>query len=644
MKLAIIVSAIAVVVFFSGSSIGLGFDDDEDKTHCESGMRECGAGGVNCRCLTEEESQAKIKEHNTPGKSKFVTCGTSSDCESPCSDYSSPSLCVSGACVCHGACKSVDAGETTSDGNCNLYNQFIIHLKIPTMKRANLRDNSAASNRRLRKSGRIQNGQEESISVPGDDNIPTRLASNENVDQPSCSNSDNSGKHHSINESESIEPSLDCLPDEILIQILEELNLFDRFLAELVCKRWQRLAKNRSWTKFHRFSYKVLDEIATDEQAIRCPLTQEFFNMAKDPERDQSFFITHDWLSRLLDRCGAYLVEMNLNQLELLTYCTTTELGERLFTTYEPEPHPMQFLTRLRHLTIPSLSYSSLYDNLEDEIPFHQLLSVVLAGMADVNKFKAFIEKCQLLEALQMKVHSFLPGVEFSVFENIRYPPTLKMISVDYENRHTSAMLSALLSQNLSIQSLSFGRTNNLERIGKFKNLRHLSLKNFVGDHSLAVEVLKSLPNLCALELEFLWTYGSQLLAGIVQNCRQISHLGLRLTFSYFHSTIMASPNENLVPNLPNLTSLSITFNKEIPVSADHIFNKFFECIVSNGKLQYFHTSTALSNYLVNKMLLNCRVSFFKLCQEVIKRDGTLNFCTLGGMLHASLVFRLICF
>lgn len=96
-------------------------------------------------------------------------------------------------------------------------------------------------------------------------------------------------------------------------------------------------------------------------------------------------------------------------------------------------------------------------------------LTIEFQGMADVNKFKAFIEKCQLLEALQMKVHSFLPGVEFSVFENIRYPPTLKMISVDYENRHTSAMLSALLSQNLPIQSLSFGRTNNLERIGKFK-------------------------------------------------------------------------------------------------------------------------------------------------------------------------------
>ncbi|KAI1714692.1 f-box-like domain-containing protein [Ditylenchus destructor] len=496
------------------------------------------------------------------------------------------------------------------------------------VKAIDLRQNSAAPNRKLRKSLRIQNGQKESRSVLGNDNISTTLTSNENLDQPSCSNLDNSAKHHSICESESIEPSLDCLPDEILIQILEELNLFDRFHAELVCKRWQRLAKNRSWTKFRAFSYKLLDEIATDKRAIQCPLTQEFFNMAKDDERDQFFFITHDWLSRLLDRCGAYLEEMNLNQLELLTYCAKTTDGERLFTTYEPDPHPMQYLTRLRHLTIPSLSFFALYDDLEAEIPFHQLLSVVLAGMADVNKFKLFIEKCQILEALQMKVHSFLPGVEFSVFENIRYPPTLKLISFDYDNRFTSTMLSALLSQNLQIQSLSFaiieqpyvlqrlafqrypnilGNTNNLERIGQFKSLRHLSLKNFAGDHSVAVEVFKGLPNLCALELEFLWTYGSQVLAGIVQNCRQISHLGLRLTFSYCRSTQITSIVEDLVPNMPNLTSLSITFSKEIPVSAEQLFNKFFECIASNGKLQYFHTSTALSNDLVNKMLLNCR-------------------------------------
>ncbi|KAI1711217.1 f-box-like domain-containing protein [Ditylenchus destructor] len=436
--------------------------------------------------------------------------------------------------------------------------------------------------------------------------------------------------------------TIDSLPDETLIKILQYLNLFTWIDAELVCKRWQRLAKYHCWKNFRVFSYKIFRQIQLHEKETCSLAAQKFLN---NPEAGPfEYNITLTMLLGLLKRFGAYLEEFSFEKLLILE----SEADRDLHKAYQPGTILPFTLPKLHHLSIRYRSpHCQVHNNFCQSLVQYaapRLTSAVLSGALTADLMKQFFDKCQFIEILGIDQDQIDPDQILGIdpdqtlgidpdqrnlliqllSSDIQYPAGLKCISLNLNNNwdmslieNTSlhyALLFSLWSQNVPIQSLTITVPcvlraplhQLMDLIGKFKSLRHLSLKDCGHvNYNVVPNTFHSLTNLQALEIEFglfMSEEGLEVFRAIVENCGQVSHLGIHFPRSY-------NINDHFLPNLPNLTSLSVTFKENTPLSwgGSKAITKFFESIISEGKLQYFHTSAALSDEIVEKIMINCR-------------------------------------
>ncbi|MFH4976109.1 hypothetical protein AB6A40_002818 [Gnathostoma spinigerum] len=337
------------------------------------------------------------------------------------------------------------------------------------------------------------------------------------------------------------------LPNHIMVEIFNFLPVMERIKIERVCRLWQYLSRNYSWSKTTVLNYSTL--------------VHSFRPIDKRP------IVSNTQVRSISRRCGKYLRSLDLHAFrDTLTY--------NVCSTFAPLCRDLTTLNLYGiQLTNSSLQLIGRHCPLLEDVNFHRCFqeSVVERGLS------SFFSKCQYLKAVDVGQNERLTGVPSFAF----LPQSLVTLKIggcyringgtmDYIKQRCSDLTTLVMS---SVDTLSAGELNSL--FEALKNLRKLKFGEcFISHSSGGTELnFSTLKNLVELTINDNLLITDRALSSIVNGCKQIKYLD------------MSGCNRFVTPDglmglakLPALTHLNLSLMR---VTTDAILKK----IAERGKL-----------------------------------------------------------
>ncbi|KAI1709533.1 f-box-like domain-containing protein [Ditylenchus destructor] len=364
------------------------------------------------------------------------------------------------------------------------------------------------------------------------------------------------------------------LPGMILAQIFEKLPWEELLKIEQVCKNWQHVGKNLSWS-----NYRIFDN----------------FEYRDRPEAKQ--------IKTFLERCGRHL-----RHLTLYKWSSQTVLS---FIRMAPNVQHLRFCNVM----------------LNDE--FLKELAEVVPGLKSLA-FKRNTRCKQYPEynlglILCFKAMTRLEYLDISdsgvIFKGNRFgefPPNLKYLALDGVS-DAAEIISWVATRCKDLRGLRLScdiNENTLQAISQLKNLTYLSLRRTYSTYISYNVIFEALTELRAIQID---TIDEKVLTAIARHCEKLEHLRM------FHNPLdEISPKVHApmmrLASLPNLCSLSIRGGGG-SYSKEHA-TEFVNRLIANGKLQNIELNIPVR--LEPEMLFE----ILRRCKSI--RYINLVFCRIG--------------
>ncbi|KAI1732492.1 F-box domain containing protein [Ditylenchus destructor] len=414
--------------------------------------------------------------------------------------------------------------------------------------------------------------------------------------------------------------AINKLNDDILVYLFERILFIDRLNAELVCKRWLQLVKNRSWKQFKVFSHTTFDELASDVKFTATSVGKCFlgrYYVKKCPhnnyERKPCYHMSLKEYQTIFQRAGANLIELNLeffrdhNDDQFLDMSVPKLLTKRVMKGCSPlsqlEHLWVGFYVQLKNLHL--LTIADSFPNLKS-IAFNGLDRSTIAG------FKTVLEKCQKLEYVRIL---FTQHVERTKVDFVELPVNLKVIyaSEYHSGRWMGDLLSTAAQKCNEIQSVHYSTITppsprNLlsaffSNVAKCLNLKYLHCP--VSNNDPFSNALDHLLHLEALSVNISCMDPETVLTTISNKCHsKLEHLDLHLEAHYPPVLDINSYNFSDMPHLRSF-QLYIYYGDDDQVN--DVSEEFFKRLLSHGRLMYLNTNTKISLNTICDALRNCK-------------------------------------
>ncbi|KAI1700579.1 F-box domain containing protein [Ditylenchus destructor] len=350
-----------------------------------------------------------------------------------------------------------------------------------------------------------------------------------------------------------------CLEEKpYAAQIFEKLPWQNRLKVEQVCKKWQHVAKNLSWS-----TYRIFDNIKYENW----------------PESK------YKQIKPFFERCGRHV-----RHLTLRSWPAHTALS---FLRMAPNVHHLRFwhvklngecLKELAQI-VPGLK------SLDLEVSLRGNEKATNLDPMECTKTMTCLEYLYVYEVTHI----------FSLSSFVQFPLKLKYLAL-YGVSDAAQILSWVAKECHNLKGLRLSCSideNALQAISQMKTLTYLAFKWASCD---VENVFEALTELRALEIH---TLDEKVITAIARYCKKLEHLNILDNWMDAitpekHATILR------LASLPNLCSLSIwasSYTKEQTA-------EFVSRLIANGNVQYIHMKTSqapLEPEILYEMLRRCK-------------------------------------
>ncbi|KAI1699503.1 hypothetical protein Ddc_18538 [Ditylenchus destructor] len=368
------------------------------------------------------------------------------------------------------------------------------------------------------------------------------------------------GQSHLNSKMESI-TDINMLPDVNLAQIFEKLPCTERLKIERVCKKWQYVGKNLSWSNYRIFDNKPY-KYWREHQVMQV----------------KPFF----------ERCGRHLRHLTLRK-----WSSQAVLS---FIGMSPNVQHLSLLSlkldgnNLRELAQLLPNLKSLYL----EVPHNVDEGTTDYDLGLIECFKAMT----CLEYLYFQGSSSI----FRKYKFVKFPAKLRYLGLYFINnsdkilRWVAKGCKDLRALNVNGSLTRYG----YNAIAEMKSLTYLRVISKIdGDIGFMFEALSELR---ALEIDFL---DEMVVAAIARHCQKLEHLKM-----YFEYKKEISPEKHanmlrlsLLPNLCSLEILAAKYSKEQTT-------EFVNRLIAKGIIQYismYNSEEVLEPEILLEMLRRCK-------------------------------------
>ncbi|KAI1699784.1 hypothetical protein Ddc_18413 [Ditylenchus destructor] len=386
---------------------------------------------------------------------------------------------------------------------------------------------------------------------------------------------------------------IDVLPDVNLAQILGKLPWRERLKSEQVCKKWQNVGKNCSWSNYRIFDHETIEQ---------------FFASAGDDQHQLEKLKVNPFF----ERCGRYLRHMTLRCSLPQTALTFLEMAPNVqhlrywpFVYPEPMVELAKVFTRLNLLKSLDLKLVPLMCN----------EAAIKTDFGLMESFKAMSR----LEYLHINDVTYL----FDQQSFVQFPPNLKYFTL-IRASSGDKILSWVAEGCKHLKGLSVTGTineNAFKIISRMKSLTYLC----VLANSIPCDIgyiFKGLTELRALEIK---TVDSKVIKTIAQYCQKLEHLSIMST----DENVSSETQDNILclASLKNLCSLIIRPRNYSKDQATELVNRF----IDNGNLQYIGITISkgsLEPEVLFEILRRCKgIQCISLGYEGINSDFYAKIC-----------------
>ncbi|KAI1709537.1 F-box/LRR-repeat protein 2 [Ditylenchus destructor] len=360
--------------------------------------------------------------------------------------------------------------------------------------------------------------------------------------------------------------NINDLPNVNLAQILDKLPWKERLKIEQVCKQWQYVGKNLSWS-----NYKVFD-------IFRCQTWPSTRSMQFKP---------------IFDRCGSYLRHLMLRHWHL-----------------EEVLYFIRMAPNLQHLSIKFVEMTSAhFQELSQIVPSLKSLALDVKLPGGEESFSdnqtGLIEFFKAMSCLEYLSLSMSKNVLFDNCSFVQFPPNLKYLALLGGIRTSRALpwIAKTCKHIRGLHLMSGVNENALQAVSQMKSLTYLAVRISDVDPSHFVYIFESLTELRAIEVTY---FNDTVITAIAQHCIKLEHLSL---LNIQGAEISAETHANILrlASLPNLCSLVITsaskFSKEQTT-------EFVNRVIANGKIQCIKMEvsyTPLEPEVLFQLLQRCK-------------------------------------
>ncbi|KAI1702381.1 f-box-like domain-containing protein [Ditylenchus destructor] len=340
--------------------------------------------------------------------------------------------------------------------------------------------------------------------------------------------------------------NINMLPDEILVQIFEKLRWQKRLKIEQVCKKWQHVGKNLSWSNERTFD----NESFVDLPEARVMQIRPFF-----------------------DRCGSHLRHLTL----------------RNWLPHVALP-VISMAQNVQHLRLCSINLTSEhFQQLAQILPNLKSLEFALASQPNRNMTDfslGLMEYFKVMTSLEYLYIEALSGF-FHQYEFVQFPPNLKYLCLD-DVKNVEQILSLAAKgckdlKGLSVVLSNFNIDGNaVQSISQMKSLTYLSVPMRLIAYN---DVFEPSIELRALKID---TINTTTIEAITRHCKNLEHLHI---YRNRWGEIMPVEHANMLrlASLPNLCSLEIWASNYSKEQTTEFVNR----LVDTGNLQYIQMTTS---------------------------------------------------
>uniref|UniRef100_A0A915E742 F-box domain-containing protein n=1 Tax=Ditylenchus dipsaci TaxID=166011 RepID=A0A915E742_9BILA len=352
---------------------------------------------------------------------------------------------------------------------------------------------------------------------------------------------------------------IDCLYEDVLIEIFQWLPVKDRIRIEQVSKKWSQAAK-KSWSNF-RCMYGMKWEHLISIQSLR--------------------------------RGGRFVHKLDTSNLEY----TNAEICETLSLAPNVK-HVKLEMRNEAHVLTKLMQFSSQLKS----------LSLYMKRKPTAKTLNKLLSKCSQLEHLELVK---VKGYRFEFL-----PSSLKVLAMNEVD--SEQLAEVLIDQNIALRALFLPMNYSDPDPCRFltginlTKLRHLSIHISYASWLSLRAVADQLPHLLSLDLRI--THHAQLenemVETIVTNMQQLQCLSIKSNFRE------APTNFAKLSNLKNLSHVLLHW------VGPQATSELLRALILAGKLQYFVTNSYLTIDLVYEAMCKCKCLTHLWAYDVVDWSG----------------------
>ncbi|KAI1709532.1 hypothetical protein Ddc_13845 [Ditylenchus destructor] len=326
------------------------------------------------------------------------------------------------------------------------------------------------------------------------------------------------------------------LPDMILAKIFKELQRKERLKIERVCKKWQHVGKNLSWTnyrKFDNYNYRTWAKPHVLEEVLP-----------------------------FLDRCGRHLRHLSFNDWS----------PEMILPFIRMAPNVQHLKFCKVELNDESLKELAEIVSGLKSLQFEQSLSSDERNVDEglMECFKAMT----CLECLYIRKGG---GVLLGQHSFVQFPPNLKYVSLNHI-QNTNQILEWVAKGCKDLKTLHvwgvYVKDNGLRAISQMKSLTYLDVMD--ADKDNIGYIFAALTELRAIETN---TASVKMISAIAQHCKKLEHLSMIEISPEIHDSLLR------LAILPNFCSFDIRTDNFRYSKKQSI--ELINRLIANGKMKH---------------------------------------------------------
>ncbi|KAI1703194.1 hypothetical protein DdX_15026 [Ditylenchus destructor] len=374
------------------------------------------------------------------------------------------------------------------------------------------------------------------------------------------------------------EASLDCLDSFVLKGLFEKLMPMDRLRAEMVSRRWRRIAKNHSWSSYRSLQYAHFseDDLDNSQKLLDC----------------------------LLPRCMQFVQEVNL---------FGSQVPVSLFVINEKQTwesvlfRALPSLTNLRHLAFDTRRMYYRLFGVAERWPTDWLANIKSLHVMNIMNscINSLCNRLPNLQVLRLD-HNY----DFYYPEWTIVPRSLKWVIQSYrETEYQSALLQRAIIDDVSIEYLEMAcvlENSNIARFAEYvpTSLCYLTFTIGEDNRNSINGMLCTLIYLRALKITILdpcdLSTANQVLDTIATCMPNLEHLEFLSTHK------MPLDGEKIIglSRLARLSSVSFLFKHKDVAPA---ICRLFEVLTERGSLKYFVSRSAIPIPILCRAIKSCR-------------------------------------